>query len=69
MFDAFDCREGVHGITIRPDFVACFECSTEHVNAGGDHNIIVGYVRRGEDREADPLIVRRSRFLQREGLS
>jgi flavin reductase (DIM6/NTAB) family NADH-FMN oxidoreductase RutF len=66
-FDRFDCREGIHGVPILPEFAACFECSTEHIYPGGDHKIIVGRVHRFEDREADPLIVHRSRFLRKEG--
>ncbi|MCP4334072.1 MAG: flavin reductase family protein [Gammaproteobacteria bacterium] len=33
-FDKFDCREGIHGVPILPDFAACFECSTEHIYLG-----------------------------------
>jgi len=68
-FDTFDCREGIHGVPILPEFAACFECSTEHIYPGGDHKIIVGRVHRFEDRETDPLIVHRSRFLRRESPS
>lgn len=62
-FADIDCRKGVHGVPILPDFAACFECSTEHVYAGGDHKIIVGRVHRVEAREAEPLIYYRSQFL------
>lgn len=62
-FTGIDCREGLHGVPILPDFAACFECSTEHVHAGGDHKIIVGRVHRVEERDAEPLIYHRSQFL------
>lgn len=62
-FSGVDCREGLHGVPILPDFAACFECSTEHVHAGGDHKIIVGRVHRVEEREAEPLIYHRGEFL------
>ena len=62
-FADIDCRSGLHGVPILPDFAACFECSTEHVHAGGDHKIIVGRVLRVEEREAEPLIYYRSQFL------
>jgi flavin reductase (DIM6/NTAB) family NADH-FMN oxidoreductase RutF len=52
-----------------PEFAACFECRTEHIYPGGDHKIIVGRVQRFEDRETDPLIVYRSRFLRKESPS
>jgi flavin reductase (DIM6/NTAB) family NADH-FMN oxidoreductase RutF len=62
-FTDVDCQEGLHGVPILSDFAACFECSTEHVHAGGDHKIIVGRVHRVEEREAEPLIYYRSQFL------
>jgi len=68
-FDDLDCREGIYGIPVLPEFAACFECSTEHIYPGGDHKIIVGRVHRFEEQEADPLIVHRSRFLRREAPS
>ncbi len=68
-FEQFDCQEGIHGIPILPEFAACFECSAEHIYPGGDHKIIVGRVHRFEEREVDPLIVHRSRFLRKESPS
>lgn len=68
-FENLDCREGIHGIPVLPEFAACFECSTEHIYPGGDHKIIVGRVHRFEEQEADPLIVHRSRFLRKEAPS
>lgn len=62
-FDGLECGEGIHGVPILPDFAACFECRTEHVYPGGDHKIIVGRVHCFEERDADPLIIYRSRFL------
>lgn len=66
-FDGLDCREGLHGAPILPEYAACFECSTEHRYDGGDHQIIVGRVLRLEDRETDPLIFYRGRFLRKGG--
>lgn len=63
-FDGLDCREGVHGAPILPEYAACFECATEHRYVGGDHKIIVGRVLRLEDRETDPLIIYRGHFLR-----
>ncbi len=65
-FASLDCREGLHGVPILPDFAACFECSTEHIYPGGDHKIVVGRVHRFEERETEPLIYYRSRFLHNE---
>lgn len=62
-FDGIDCGEGLHGLPILPDFAACFECSTEHVYAGGDHKIIVGRVLGVEERVAEPLVYYRSEYL------
>lgn len=63
-FDGFDCRSGIRGVPILPDFAACFECSTEHIYAGGDHKIIVGKVHRFEDRDSAPLVLHRSTILR-----
>lgn len=68
-FGSLECRDGLHGVPILPDFVACFECSTEHIYPGGDHKIIVGRVHRFEEKEADPLIHYRSRYLGKVGPS
>jgi flavin reductase (DIM6/NTAB) family NADH-FMN oxidoreductase RutF len=64
-FAGLDCSEGLHGSPILPDFAACFECTTEHRYEGGDHMIIVGRVRRFEDRKLEPLIFYRGHFLDR----
>ena len=66
-FDGLDCHEGLHGMPILPEYAACFECRTEHHYEGGDHKIIVGRVIRFEDRESDPLIFYRGRFLRKGG--
>ena len=66
-FEGMDCREGIDGIPILPEYAACFECSLEHCYDGGDHSIIVGRVLRFEDRETDPLIFYRGRFLRKGG--
>ena len=63
-FDGMNCREGLHGVPILPEYAACFECRTEYRYEGGDHKIIVGRVLRLEDREADPLILYRGRFIE-----
>ena len=62
-FDGIECRGGMNGVPILPDFAACFECSTEHVYPGGDHKIIVGRVHGIEERQAEPLIYYRGGFL------
>lgn len=64
-FEGLDCREGLHGAPVLSDYAACFECRTEHIYEGGDHKIIVGRVLRFEDRETEPLILYRGRFLGR----
>ncbi len=66
-FVGLECAEGLGGAPILPEYAACFECSTEHVYDGGDHKIIVGRVLRFEDRETDPLIFYRGRFLRKGG--
>ena len=66
-FGGIDCRTGMHGIPILPEYSACFECSTEHIYPGGDHEIIVGRVHRFEERDAEPLVYYRSRFVTTSG--
>ena len=66
-FAGLQCRDGLGGAPILPEYAACFECSTEYIHPGGDHSIIVGRVLRLEDRETDPLIFYRGRFLRKGG--
>jgi flavin reductase (DIM6/NTAB) family NADH-FMN oxidoreductase RutF len=61
-FAGLECREGLHGVPILPEYAACFECRTEKRYDGGDHKIIVGRVLRLEDRDEDPLIFYRGHF-------
>jgi len=64
-FAGLECKEGLSGSPILPEFAACFECTTEFRYPGGDHMIIVGRVHRFEDREVDPLIFYRGHFLRK----
>jgi len=66
-FAGLECGAGIGGVPILPDYAACFECETEHLYEGGDHTIIVGRVLELEDRETDPLIFYRGRFLRKGG--
>ena len=66
-FEGLTCRSGIEGVPLLPEYAACFECITEHRYDGGDHTIIVGRVLRMEDRESDPLIFYRGRFLRKGG--
>lgn len=66
-FSGLTCGAGIGGAPKLPDFAACFECETEHSYEGGDHTIIVGRVLAFEDRETDPLIFYRGRFLRKGG--
>jgi len=66
-FQGLECRRGIHGVPLLPEYAACFECSTENIFDGGDHKIIVGRVLRLDDKESDPLIFYRGRFLKKAG--
>ncbi len=66
-FSGLNCGAGIGGAPKLPEFAACFECETEDWHEGGDHTIIVGRVRAFEDRETDPLIFYRGRFLRKGG--
>lgn len=62
-FAGLKWESGVGGSPVLPEYAACFECETEHVYEGGDHKIIVGRVLELDDRETEPLIFYRGRFL------
>ncbi len=66
-FAGLECKNGVAGSPILPEFAACFECTTEHRYAGGDHLIIVGRVVHFEHRACDPLIFHRGHYLGSDG--
>ena len=66
-FEDLECRAGINGIPLLPEYAACFECRTENIFDGGDHKIIVGRVLKLEDRESDPLIYYRGHFLKKSG--
>jgi len=63
-FQGLECRCGINGVPLLPEYAACFECSMENIFDGGDHKIIVGRVLRLDDKESDPLIFYRGRFLK-----
>jgi len=67
-FQGLECRSGISGVPVLPEYAACFECSTENVFDGGDHKIIVGRVLKLDDRDFNPLIFYRGRFLKDGGL-
>jgi 3-hydroxy-9,10-secoandrosta-1,3,5(10)-triene-9,17-dione monooxygenase reductase component len=62
-FTGLDCRDGIAGVPVLPEYAACFECKTESIFDGGDHKIIVGRVLKFDDSETQPLILYRGRFL------
>jgi len=66
-FQGLECRSGINGVPVLPEYAACFECSTENIFDGGDHKIIVGRVLKLDDRETDPLIFYRGRYLKKGG--
>ena len=66
-FSDLTCSPGLGGVPKLPEFAACFECETECSHKGGDHTIIIGKVCAFEDRETDPLIFYRGRFLRKGG--
>lgn len=55
-FDGVDTLAGAHGVPVIPDCVAYLECSVDARHPGGDHDIIVGRVRRVFNFEKAPLL-------------
>ena len=68
-FDGLECADGVAGDPILPEYSACFQCTTEHRYAGGDHMIIVGRILDFEDRKLEPLIFHRSSYRRVDDVS
>ena len=68
-FVGLECAGGVSGDPILPEFAACFQCTTEHRYAGGDHMIIVGRILDFEDRMLEPLIFHRSSYRRVDDVS
>lgn len=50
-FGDLDWKPGILGSPILSEYATCFQCTTEHVYPGGDHNILVGRVVAFDDRE------------------
>lgn len=63
-FENIDCREGLQGLPILPDFAACFQCQVEHRYAGGDHTILVGRVMDFESHDREPLLFHGGRYKE-----
>ena len=68
-FVGLECARGLSGDPILPEFAACFQCTTEHRYAGGDHMIIVGRILDFEDRMLEPLIFHRSSYRRVDDVS
>jgi 3-hydroxy-9,10-secoandrosta-1,3,5(10)-triene-9,17-dione monooxygenase reductase component len=61
-FAGLECREGLSGVPILPDYSACFQCSLEHQYEGGDHIILVGKVLEFADNGDKPLVFFRGQY-------
>jgi flavin reductase (DIM6/NTAB) family NADH-FMN oxidoreductase RutF len=63
-FAELDWKRGEWGSPILPEYMVCFECTTEAVHPSGDHLIMVGRVRRFDDRGTarEPLLYHRGRY-------
>jgi len=55
-FDGVACREGIAGVPVLEDTIACFECRSIRQYDGGDHVIMVGEVERYGRLEGEPLV-------------
>ena len=55
-FAGLDWREGEGGVPLLSGALAVFECRTQAVHEGGDHEIIVGEVDRFEAHDGDGLV-------------
>jgi 3-hydroxy-9,10-secoandrosta-1,3,5(10)-triene-9,17-dione monooxygenase reductase component len=55
-------RTGIFGAPLLDRCITHIECQLEHVVPSGDHDIVIGRVRRVRVYEGEPLVFHRSRF-------
>lgn len=55
-FAGIDIQDGLAGLPLVTNALACFECRTEQVVDGGDHLLFIGRVERLRYRDGEPLI-------------
>lgn len=55
-FDGVETLSGAHGVPVIPDCVAYLECTVDARHPGGDHDIIVGLVKRVFNFSKSPLL-------------
>ncbi len=55
-FEGLALEAGISDVPLLTEYVARFECSTEAIHPGGDHEIIVGKVERFATQEREPLL-------------
>lgn len=55
-FETFEWSEGARGVPLIEGAIARFECSTDQVLPGGDHQIILGRVDKVSEREGESLL-------------
>lgn len=63
-FANVEIEAGREGTPLLRDYLARFQCSTEHRYEGGDHLIIVGRVQQLDAQAGDPLLFFQGRFEQ-----
>lgn len=63
-FEAVSLEAGVEGTPLLTEYVARFECVTEAIYAGGDHDIIIGKVNDYAAQERAPLIFYGGNYCQ-----
>jgi flavin reductase (DIM6/NTAB) family NADH-FMN oxidoreductase RutF len=55
-FAGLDIRQGLRGLPLLPDVLACAECALRSAVEAGDHLVFIGMVLRGEATQGDPLM-------------
>lgn len=54
--------DGIAGLPLIADAAAVFQCRTEAIHPGGDHEVILGRVEHYDDSDREPLVSRRGRY-------
>lgn len=56
-FNGISWNTGMNGSPILPDYISCFECTTESTYEGGDHIILLGRVNKYDIKNDEPPLL------------
>lgn len=62
-FEGAACEEDVTKAPILKDTLAYFDCIVLHRYDGGDHTVIIGETKSGKERDGDPLLFYKGKYV------